>query len=154
MKNLVDYLSKLNTVDNTWGLYVNPHDINSYRIGQICFENGGLLDNYVFVDTLDNLSFGFQSVVEILKSYLNNNNEVGEFIYSRVPRDLASKKGKKSKCNVEAIIEAYFKERLDKQFHQFLEEEINIIWNMWSVWEAEAFIEGELLEILEERTNG
>lgn len=143
MKNLVDYLSELNTVDSTWGLYVDPNDINNYRIGQICFENGGLSDNYVFVDTLDNLSFGFQSVVEILKSYLNN-NRVGEFIY----------KGKKSKCNVEAIIEAYFKERLDKQFHRFLEEEVNSIWNMWSIWEAEAFIEGELLEILEERTNG
>ena len=138
MKNLTIFLSELNTADNTWGLYVNPNDINSYRIGQICFENGGLSDNYVFVDTLDNLSFGFQSIVEILKVYLNNNNGVGEFIYT----------GKKSKCNVDAIISAYFEERLDKQFRQFLEEDINKICNMWSVWEAEAFVEEKLPEIL------
>lgn len=59
MKNLISYLSELNTSDNSWGLYVNPQNIDNYRIGQICFENGGLLDEYVFVDTLDNLSFGF-----------------------------------------------------------------------------------------------
>lgn len=138
MKKLINYLAELNTADNSWGLYVDPKNIDNYRIGQICFENGGILDNYIFINTLDNLSFGFQSIREILESYLNSSNGIGEFIY----------KGKKSKCNVETIINAYFEEKLDKEFHQFLKDDINSICNMWSLWEAENFVEEKLPNIL------
>ena len=145
MKNLISYLSELNTLDSSWGLYVNPQNIDSYRIGQVCFENGGLLDKYVFVDTLDNLSFGFQSTYEILETCLSSNNGVGEFTY----------KCKKSKCDVEAISNAYLEGKLDKNFYAFLEKEISYISNLWSTWEAENFVCEVLSEILsKEETNG
>ena len=145
MKNLINYLSELNTSDNSWGLYVNPQNIDSYRIGQVCFENGGLLDKYVFVDTLDRLSFGFQSTYEILETCLSSNNGVGEFTY----------KCKKSKCDVEAIFNAYLEGKLDKNFYAFLEKEISCISNMWSTWEAENFVDEVLPDILNrEKTNG
>lgn len=138
MKNLISYLSELNTSDNSWGLYVNPQNTDSYRIGQVCFENGGLLDKYIFVDTLDKLSFGFQSTYEILETCLSSNNGIGEFTY----------KGKKSKCDVEAISNAYLEGKLDKNFYAFLEKEINYISNMWSTWEAKNFVDEVLSEIL------
>ena len=145
MKNLISYLSELNTSDNSWGLYVNPQNIDNYRIGQVCFENGGLLDKYVFVDTLDKLSFGSQSTYEILETYLSNNNGIGEFTY----------KGKKSKCDVEAIFNAYLEGKLDINFYAFLEKEINYISNMWSTWSAENFVDEVLPDILNrEKTDG
>ena len=55
---LTEYLSTLDTCDNSWGLYVNPDNTDDYRIGQNTFENGGLLDGKVKVANLDDVSFG------------------------------------------------------------------------------------------------
>lgn len=139
MKKLISYLSELNTLDSSWGLWVDPSNIDSYRVGQMCFDNGGMLDKYVFVGTLNNLSFGFQSIRDILKSYLFPNlSGIGSFNY----------KGRESKCNVEMLINAYFQEILHDDFYKFLQEEVYTLYNMWSIWEAENFVECVLPEIL------
>lgn len=142
MKPLIDFLSELNTNDNTWGLYVDPENIDNYRIGQMCFDNGGLVDDYVFIGDLSSLSFGYQSTYECLESYLDSlttkNKEKAELSY----------KGKKVLVNKEAIINLYFEAKLDEDFQNFLEKEINFIYEMWSLWETEIFIYEELPKIL------
>ena len=138
MRNLVKYLSELNTSDSSWGLWVDLNNLDSYRIGQVCFENGGLIDGFVFVSTLDRVSFGFQSTYEILETCLSSNNGLGEFIY----------KGKKSKCDVEAIFNSYLENKLDKNFYAFLEDKVNYIASIWAIWEAETFVDEVLPKIL------
>lgn len=71
------YLSQLNTTDSQWGLYVNPRNFDDYRIGQEQFENGGLLDDKVYVGSLESMSYGYQSESEAL------------FISDRLPEIIA-----------------------------------------------------------------
>lgn len=65
---LKEYLSKLNTSDSQWGLWVNPDNFDDFRIGQFCFENGGMIDDFVCAGDLSALSFGFQSYREAFSS--------------------------------------------------------------------------------------
>ena len=126
---LLDYLAQLNTADSTWGLYVNPDNYDDYRIGQLIFENGGLLDDKVFVDTLDNVSFGYQSVSDALDIILTS-----DFKY----------KGKSVKLNKEAIKELYYDNKLHKEFADYLDTTVNSITDEWAYVEAANFVEYEL----------
>ena len=140
--DLVQYLSQLNTSDTSWGLYLNPDNINQYRIGQLCFDNGGLLDDYIFIDNLSNLSFGHQSERDALESILGTSDkEKTIIIYNS--RKAFIKKNK--------ILELYFEGRLDKDFYEFLKKEVEEIMNIWSIWEAEFYVNETLPEIIAER---
>ena len=146
MKTLVQYLSELNTSDNSWGLYVDPKDINNYRIGQLCFENGGLLDDFIFIGNLYDLSFGHQSDYEALQTIFESNTnfkdkEKSDILYNQ----------KKVIVKKEGLIKAYFENRLDKSFYNYLKTQVDELTEMWSTWEAEIFIEQSLPEILENK---
>ena len=51
-----EWLAQNNSSENQWGVWVNPRDVQDYRIGQYCFENGGVDDDWVAIGSLDSLS--------------------------------------------------------------------------------------------------
>jgi hypothetical protein len=124
---LVAYLSNLNTCENQWSLFVNPENVDDYRIGQDCFENGGMLDAKVNVASLDDVSFGFQSRSEAL-----------EFILKYA--DLKFK-AKKINFNKQAMIEAYNEDLLGEDFKKYLDELIDEHVEINSIAEAELYVE-------------
>lgn len=146
MKPLVQYLSELNTSDTSWGLYLNPDNIDQYRIGQNCFDNGGLLDNYIFIDNLSNLSFGHQSEREALESILDFNTSSEDRCKATLTYNEKKVVVKKDK-----LLELYFEDKLDKDFYQFLQNQIHDLMQIWSEWEAEFFVNDTLPEIIEEK---
>ena len=137
--DLVQYLSQLNTSDTSWGLYINPEDVTQYRIGQLCFDNGGLLDDYIFIDNLSNLSFGFQSEREALESILTTDKTT--LIYNK----------KKVVVKKDTILELYFEGKLDKDFYEFLKNQVEEIMSIWSIWDADFYVNETLPEIISER---
>lgn len=136
--NLVEYLAQLNTCENQWSLWVNPENPDEYRVGQNIFENGGVLDGYINIGSLDSLSFGYQSITEALESYLNSCGN--EILYQ----------GKKVKINSEAILEAYQSSRLSSDFELFLKSQAEEICETWAQEEADGFVENKLPKILED----
>jgi hypothetical protein len=139
MTTLIDYLANLNTADNGWSLFVNPENIEEYRIGQDCFENGGLDDEWVKVGSLDNLSFGFQNNLEPVECYLRDCGETLDY------------KGKKVNFNRKGLLEAYSSGCLDSDFQQFLESEADDIATQWSIDEASLWVIDVLPEILKSK---
>ena len=70
---LFDYLVELNTSENQWGIWVNPEaPTEDFRIGQFCFSNGGINDNWICIGSLEELSFGFQSLGEAIEMWLKD----------------------------------------------------------------------------------
>ncbi|HEY9835510.1 MAG TPA: hypothetical protein V6D27_01220 [Vampirovibrionales bacterium] len=59
---LQDYLETLNSTEQNWGIWVDPENPEqNYRVGQTHHAGGGISDDKVFIGTLAELSFGFQS---------------------------------------------------------------------------------------------
>jgi hypothetical protein len=136
MSGLIEYLSNLDTADSSWGLWVNPNNIEDYRKGQFVFENGGILDDFVCVGDLEALSFGYQShedaITEVLRSGLVEYNK------------------KQVKFNPLAMKEHYLAEELPPSFHECLENKANEIERIWAVMEAEDFVNIQIPLIIEE----
>lgn len=134
MTTLFEYLKNLNSSETQWGVWVNPTDLDDYRIGQYCFENGGILDDFVCIGSLHKLSYGFQSHYDALKEYLKENQidfEKASITY----------KGKEILVSKEGILTAYGNGILDKDFEEFLDNEIEDVCNIWASLEAEAKID-------------
>ena len=72
-QSLAEYLACLNSSENQWGIWVNPCNLDDYRIGQFIFENGGMRDGKVCIGSLDSLSYGCQSESNALKSFFEIN---------------------------------------------------------------------------------
>lgn len=139
MSSLASYLQTLNSAESQWGVWVNPSNpTEEYRIGQYCFENGGLDDGWVCIGSLDNLSFGFQSTSDAIKEYLED-NEISGFEYD----------GKTIRYNVAALVDAYRSGTLDEAFQEFLESEVESIKAVWAEVEADFFVSDKLPKILE-----
>lgn len=135
---LQSYLQSLNTSESQWGLWVNPENpTEEYRIGQYCFENGGIKDDWVCVGSLDKLSFGFQSDSEALETFLEQND--GGLDYN----------DRKVLFNKQGLLDAWSNDSLDEEFRSFLEAEIEKIQAIWSEEEAWNFVVNKLPEILE-----
>jgi hypothetical protein len=130
---LVDYLASLNASTDQWGLYVNPTDLDDYRVEQLIFDNGGLLDGKVYVGTLEDLSCGYQCQVDAIKTFLEDNERFGiaEIKY----------KNKLVRCKTESIIDAWSEDKLDPEFQEFLESEAEEIELEWAKNEAELKVE-------------
>lgn len=129
MASLQNYLKQLNSAETQWGIWVNPENFEEeYRIGQYCFENGGLNDGWVCIGNLEQLSFGFQSTYDAIKQWLENND--GEFEYN----------GRTVRVDVDAIAEAYGNGNLDEDFNAFLEGEAESIKEEWAKEESEGKI--------------
>ena len=132
---LLSYLSSLNSADSSNYGWVNPDDINDYKVSPRD------LSGRVNIGSLDNLSFGFQSMTEAIRNWLDN---------QKISRDKSAFQyhGNKVIVAVNQVMEAYTSELLDKEFKQFLEEEASDILEAWSEAEAENFIDNGLAEIL------
>jgi hypothetical protein len=135
--SLQEYLSDLNAADSQWGIWVNPDNINDYRIGQFQFENGGILDEKICIGSLEKLSFGFQSQHDAIKSCLEENK-------------FLSYKSKKVKVNKKEILQAWSDGTLDPEFSSFLEKMSQPIMQTWAEYEAEEFIDNQLPKIIEQ----
>jgi len=135
--SLQKYLSNLNSADSQWGIWINPDNIDDYRIGQFCFDNGGVLDSKICVGSLDKLSFGFQSHCDAIEQYLKEN----QYLYY---------KGKKVKVNKEAILDIYREGTFDTDFTEFLEGEAQDIMKIWAECEAEDFVNNKIPGIIEQ----
>jgi hypothetical protein len=127
MTNLTDYLANLNTAENQWSLWVNPKNIEQYRIGQNCFDNGGLNDGFVLIDSLSNLSCGFQLTPEAIEALLESGR--------------IEDKSRKVLVNKKAILAAYCEGSLHEDFQEFLENESEDIKAVWARNEAELKVE-------------
>ena len=130
-------LSNLNSADSQWGIWVNPDNIDDYRVGQFCFENGGLLDNKICIGSLDKLSFGFQSQHDAIAHYLKENH-------------LLAYKGRKVKVNKEKILQAWSDGYLDEDFSEFLEDEAKSIMEIWAKCASEEFVINQIPQIIEQ----
>jgi len=128
MERLVKYLANLNTCDSNWGLYVNPDDLDDFRIGQRCFENGGLLDEKVYVGSLESLSFGHQDVCNYDVMDLLERTEEGDYV-------------------IEGIV---FNDPDDPRVADLLEERAEELAQYWAEEGAWNFVHFELPDILEE----
>lgn len=133
--SLQEYLSNLNCADSQWGIWVDPDNVDHYRIGQCCFETGGILDGKICIGSLDKLSFGFQSQHDAIKQYLEENQLL---IY----------KGKKVKVNQKEILQSWSDGNLDPEFSSFLEKKSQDIMQTWAEYEAEEFVNNKIPEIL------
>lgn len=122
--SLAAYLKNLNSAETQWSLYVNPQNIDEYRVGQNCFENGGLSDGWVCVGNLESLSYGFQSTTEAIAQYLEDNKDEIEF------------NGRKVRVNRDGIMSAYSDGLLADEFQEFLETEAESIKEIWAENEA------------------
>ncbi|NBO72997.1 hypothetical protein EBV26_21395 [bacterium] len=131
--SLQEYLSNLNSADSRWGIWVNPGDVDDYTIRQFSSENG----KYIWIGSLDKLSFGFQSQHDAIKQYLEENQ-------------LLTFKGKKVKVNQKEILQAWSDGNLDPSFSSFLEEKSQPIMKMWASYEAEEFVNTKIPEIIEQ----
>lgn len=70
--SLYDYLCQLCIFhERRFGLWVDPQDIDNYRVGECSLEHGGLIDNKVFVGNLEDLSFGCQSKYDAVKAAID-----------------------------------------------------------------------------------
>jgi len=135
--SLQNYLSNLNSADSQYGIWINPDNINDYRIGQFQFENGGILDGKICIGSLDQLSFGFQSQHDAIKQYLKENQ-------------LLAYEGKKVKVNQKEILQAWSDGNLDPEFSSFLEKKSQDIMQTWAEYEAEEFVNNKIPEIIEQ----
>lgn len=135
--SLQEKLSNLNSADSQWGIWINPSNVDDYRVGQFCFENGGVLDDKICIGSLDKLSFGFQSQYNAVEHYLKEN----QFL---------AYKGRKVKVNQAGILQAWSDGYLDEDFSKFLEDEAKSIMETWAECEAEDFVNNKIPEIIEQ----
>lgn len=141
---LQEYLSQLDSAKSEWGIWVDPKNPDNYRIGQFLHENGGLLDGWVGIGSLESLSYGNYCESEVLDYILSTHkgsekSEYTEFIFD----------GKVIKCHRESMKKAYFEDLLALQLAEYLRKEIEIISQVWAVEEASVFVSDLLPEILE-----
>lgn len=141
---LKEYLSQLNSTQNQYGIWVDPKNSDNYRIGQFIHENGGLIDGWVGIGSLENLSYGSQDLDEALDYILSShrgsrNSEYTEFLFN----------GKIVRCHRESIKRAYEHDLLAPQLAEFLRKEVETVCQIWAVEEASNFVDDILPEILE-----
>lgn len=147
MSSLQNYLQQLNLAESQQGIWVNPENpTEEYRIGQYCFENGGINDNWVCIGTLDDLSFGFQSGYSAFACWVS-----GGINSESMPRSnqKITYKGRSITVNPLALYEAWTDGSVDEEFAAFIQKEVDSIRSEWSEMDAENFVNNKLPEILE-----
>lgn len=103
-KNLVLYLSQLNSDSIDYGIWVNAQNVDEFRIGKIGLESGGKKDNFLFIGNLNTLSFGAVSFQDCF------------FNFFRESRNCLNFKGKKIRINPESVFQLLESGKLDLDF--------------------------------------
>lgn len=111
MQKLIDYLADLNSAESQLGIWVNPNNLDDFRVGQFCYENGGVLDDKVCIGGLNDLSFGFYYESDILKDLIK---------YSGLK--FKEKEIKEYFENLDNFVEDYLENNLDNDLYEFLNE--------------------------------
>jgi hypothetical protein len=144
--NLVQFLSKLNSCDRYTGIWVNPSNLDEYRVGMFELKNGGLDDDWICIGSLERLNFREQSVAELMREVLQKNGwslqkpDVGSFFH----------RGKPIRVSISATTEAFVNRKLDKDFYETLHEEVVKLKEEWSELDAEQFVNQEVRPIIGE----
>jgi hypothetical protein len=130
MKTLLQYLETLNSSETSWGLWVDPHNIDDFRVGQFIYENGGMLDDKkICIGNLESLSFGAQS------DWCAFNEVVGDIMAPH-------------KYNPEGLREAFFDGRVHKTLAAQIENAIEAYNDVQAYEEASDFVNYQLPEII------
>ena len=136
MTALSEYLSQLNSTDSQWGVWVNPENpTEEYRLGQYCFDNGGVADDWVCIGSLDNLSFGFQSESDAFDDCFKVSPIFDGTEYQNQAKD--------------EVYELYLQQDLPPVLQKKVEGYIENWQSEASEWEADCFVEEKLPMILE-----
>jgi hypothetical protein len=145
--SLASYLQALCSADSHQGIWVNPENIDEYRIGQFVFENGGIEDDWVCIGSLDRLSFGFQSEHDAIKSLLeegehprNHSKDIRSYTYNE----------RKIWVSVKGILNAYSEGHLNPDFLESLAEDAESIMDEWANFQADYFVSDQLPLIIEQ----
>jgi hypothetical protein len=145
--SLANYLQALCSADSHQGIWVNPENIDEYRIGQFVFENGGIKDDWVCIGSLDRLSFGFQSEHDAIKSLLeegdhphNHSKDIRSYTYNE----------RKTWVSVKGILNAYNEGLLNPDFLESLAKDAELIMDEWAAFQSGYFVSDELPLIIEQ----
>lgn len=144
---LQEYLSQLNSASIEWGIWVDPKNPDNYRIGQFIHENGGLLDGWVGIGSLESLSYGNYCEPKVLDYILSSHrgsekSEYTEFLFD----------GRIVKCHRESMKKAYFDNFLAPHLAEYLRKEVETISQVWAKEEASVFVSDLLPDILEAKS--
>lgn len=139
---LQEYIRDLDSFSTTCGLWVNPQNVDDYRLGETMFKNGGLLDGKVFIGTLGNLSLPrlgqLEALRELLEYYCPNR---GDYMYIA---------DKKVRMNRISVAELYEDDMLDETFKACLDEYIEAWISDDLDFKAQEYLDLELPEYLQQ----
>lgn len=128
---LREYLLTLQSSDSQQGIWVNPQNINDYRIGQFCFDNGGVYDDFIEIGSFEQLSFpknyGLRDAIE----------------------DFLKDSGADLGLDAEDTISAYDDGELEEGIEKFLEEKASEYRRIQAEFECD-----EYLDLLTTRLDG
>lgn len=122
---LHEYLVGLDSADRGWGVWVNPEDpLYDWRVGQDGFESGEYCDNWHYIGTLEQLSFGDQSRYDAF-------DEIIDYVMN----------GKAKGFERSSLKELYFDDELHQGLAAEIDEAIDEQCEKWSDELASQFIE-------------
>lgn len=131
--SLQEKLSNLNSSESQWGVWINPRNIDDYSVAPYSSEYG----KYIWIGSLKDLSFGYQSQHDAIKEFLTQTKEI-------------QYNGRKIKVDTEGVLRAFSDGNLDEKFRSFLEEKAQIFEQTWAECEAENFIDNQLPDIIQQ----
>lgn len=133
--NFQRWLAKNNSDEEQWGVWVNPRDVQDYRIGQYCFENGGILDDWAHIGSIESLAYERRLYTgeEDGYSYLIENNDEESILF----------KGKIVRFSREGLAKLYGQgdSRLNPEFVEAIEKNLDLQCEQFSQEWAEQKIE-------------
>lgn len=121
--SLQEFLANNNSAETQWGVWVNPQDLEDYRIGQYVFENDGVLDEKVCIGNLDKLSH---------ERRVYCGEEDGLSGYVRDLDGLTRYKNKLVKFNPEALADAISNGFCNEEFEEHFRTEAEEQWQEFS----------------------
>ncbi|WP_324282642.1 hypothetical protein VKI22_03580 [Cyanobacterium aponinum UTEX 3221] len=130
MQKLIKYLASLNSTESQVGIWVNPNNLDDFRIGRFCYENGGVLDEKFCIGHLSDLSFGFYYESDILKDLIQTKTlnfkgkELTEYFE-----------------DLDTFINDYLENNLDTDLYEFLKNLIVTEGEYCSLENARLFVE-------------
>lgn len=127
-QQLINFLSKLNSADSHQFVYVDPENIDNFGIRK-------QEEDWVSIGSLENLSFGFQSMSKAIESLIKG----GIYTY----------KGKRINVNKKTLLEAWSEGNLvNEEFVAELEKDATYICELWAELAAEDFVMNVLPTLL------
>lgn len=127
-RTLEQFLTELDSPRDDWFVYVDPADINDWRMGYCKFHYGERIP----IGPLSKISFAKQSDEEALLSVLHQkvNRKIGWVEY----------KGRTVLLNVNKVLDLYKAGKLHHEFESFLRHQITTTKTQWARQGASAFV--------------